>query len=119
MAISFFREKPLLAERVVPLLIAGLTSGNRELQEESAKALGSYRADATNAFPILSRLSTNRNRYVASAASNALFKFRTKRDDVSSFSRARSSPFNPDGSFFLRGDQGHENRGYDDGADDE
>ena len=78
---SFFREKPVLPDPVLPLLIFNLISTNVLLVEESAKRLGSYGALASNSLPVLTNLLSHPKKYVHFAASNSIFRIQSVRTD--------------------------------------
>ena len=78
----FFRDRPVLPERVVPLLSQSLASTNRPLLESAARALGEYGSAAQSALPALCQLTNNSHRFVAIAAVNALTKIQTAKGSV-------------------------------------
>lgn len=59
-------------ELCVPVLRQALSSGSPELQRAAAFALGEFGSAARSALPDLERLRTDRDRYLASSASNAV-----------------------------------------------
>ena len=76
-AASFFRHQPLPPQQVVPLLIAGLSSTNILLIQESAKTLGFYQAAASNSVPFLEPHFSHPKKYVRIAVSNSLAQIQT------------------------------------------
>jgi hypothetical protein len=71
-AAEFFRTNPVKPDRIIPLLRSCLSSTNRNLVEQSAKALGAYGAAATDVLPELRALLLQTSGYVVNAASNAI-----------------------------------------------
>lgn len=73
-AAIFFWARPIMPERVVPLLTKSLQSTNRALLARSAEALGEYGTNAVSALPALSNLVTHANSRVSNAAKQAIGK---------------------------------------------
>lgn len=71
-AAIFFWARPILAERVVPLLAKSLESTNRGVLTRSAEALGEYGTNAVSALPVLSNLVSDPNPRVSNAAKQAI-----------------------------------------------
>jgi HEAT repeat protein len=71
-AALFFREHPVNAPKIVPLLRTCLTSTNASLVEQCALALGAYGSAAREALPELTTLSRTPKVRVSSAALNAI-----------------------------------------------
>jgi hypothetical protein len=71
-AAEFFRSNPVKPDRIIPLLRSCLSSTDYTLIEQSAKALGAYRTEATNVLPELRALLRHPSSYVVNSASNAI-----------------------------------------------
>ena len=67
-------------DQSVPALLRALNSSTPELRRAAAFALGEFGADASPALPALERLQTNRDRYLAKEASNAVRAIRAARN---------------------------------------
>lgn len=79
-AAIFFRDAPVLPEKVVPLLMRGLDSTNCALIERCAQALGAYGVHSVETLPKLSNLVSHPRPYVAKAAIEAIEKINAARD---------------------------------------
>ena len=76
-ALGNARERP---ERVVPLLMTNLASGNSALVESCAIALGQYGNEARGALPLLSNLLEYPKPAVREAASNAIVRIKQEKN---------------------------------------
>ena len=83
-AALFFRDRPILPERVVPLLTRTVISADRTLVNFSAQALGAYGTNAAAALSVLETLARHPNTAISNSAAAAVLQVKGSHSVVAS-----------------------------------